>query len=75
MSRHKQYLRGLGLSEGEMEELTAETTPVLCVGREVTADYKQNKSADGSRTYRNLNNIRPAEDLEPEDTSIVGSLL
>lgn len=76
MSRHKQFLRGLGFSEGEMTELNADNTADRCVGCQVVAEYKLGKSADGSKTYRNLNNVRPVEEDEPEDTStVLGSLL
>lgn len=74
-SRHKVFLRGFGVSETEMDQLNAETTPEMMVGREATGDYKLNKSTDGSKTYRNIYNLRPVEDKEPEDTAQIGSFI
>jgi hypothetical protein len=74
MARHKQFLRGLGVSESEMQELSAENAPEL-IGREFMGDYRKTPNKNGGQPYRNINNTRPIEDDAPEDTSQIGSLL
>lgn len=75
-SRHKQWLRGLGVSETEMGELSADTTADIIVGREFTADYKLAPNKSGGNPYRNLNNVKPLEDSEePVDTAKIGSFI
>lgn len=76
-SRHKQFLRGIGLSESDMLELNEESTPHIIVGREFTGEYKlvKNTKGTGGNDYRNINKMRPLEDQEPNNTAEIGSLL
>jgi len=75
LSRHINFLRGLGLSETEINQTgeSEEATLELVQGRVFTAKYKENTSkakGDGeAKVYRNLSNMKPVADSEPEDSS------
>jgi len=83
LSRHMEFLRGIGLGETEISVAgdSEDSTIEVVLQRRFTAKYKEtsseNKGENGEktkRTYRNLQNMKPITDAEPEDTSTFSGL-
>lgn len=62
-SRHKEFWRGIGLSESDIRELNPNTVASIVVGLKFSAQYSENNTADG-RKYRNLTNYKEVEETE-----------